>query len=121
MPQVFIRPQAEEDIKEIWFYIAVESGYPQNGDSFIESICEKFKKKEFISGKSAVGPDWLKEAQRDSRWSGRRMENRKRKSWSGDVERGLQTGTEGNYHKNGRARRWEDVLVGVRWMVGVER
>lgn len=41
MSQVLLRPQAEEDLSDIWFYIAIENGSPLNADRFIDRIHEK--------------------------------------------------------------------------------
>jgi toxin ParE1/3/4 len=40
MPKIIIRPQANEDIGQIWFYIASESGY-ERADAFDTKITEK--------------------------------------------------------------------------------
>jgi toxin ParE1/3/4 len=41
MPHLFIRPQAENDLEEIWWFIAQDN--PKNADNLLDSIAETCK------------------------------------------------------------------------------
>ena len=40
MPRILVRPEAECDLDEIWWYIAQDN--PRNADSFLDRIQERF-------------------------------------------------------------------------------
>lgn len=42
MPKVQIRPQAEEDLFQIWHYIAVAHNSPTNAASFVKKLDRQF-------------------------------------------------------------------------------
>ena len=43
MPQIILTAQAEEDMIEIWFYIAVENKNQLNADRFMNRMGEKLE------------------------------------------------------------------------------
>jgi len=37
-----LAPQAAADLDDIWYYVAIESGYAEIADRFVDSITERF-------------------------------------------------------------------------------